>query len=285
MMGRTKFDRSVALIGVAVSAMAVVLASCVIPPPPPPQTPPGQPGDPSGQGPHAVSQATVGSGFGFGGGTIYYPTDTTLGLRGGVAVVPGFIEGQSAVSWYGPRLASHGFITITIDANSNFDQPAARGDQLLAALTYLTTRSTVASRVDPNRLAVMGHSMGGGGALAAAGKNHSIRAAIPLAGWHTKTDWSSNTSPTLVVACESDTVAPAASHSMPFYNSLTTEKAFLEIAGGSHSCTNSSNSTISKSVVSWLTHFVDGDGRYDNHLCPVPAPGGAISRYLATCPY
>ena len=236
-------------------------------------------------GSFATATTTVAAGNGFGGGTIYYPTDTSQGLFGGVAVVPGFTETQSAISWYGPRLASQGFVVFTIDTNSTLDFPPARGDQLLAALTYLTTSSTVASRVDPNRLAVMGHSMGGGASLDAAGKNKALKASIPLAGWNTTTDWSANVTPTLIVGCQSDTIAPVASHSIPFYNSLTTKKAYLEIAGAQHSCPNSPNTTIAKYVISWLKRFVDSDTRYDQFLCPTPAAGGVISQYQSNCPY
>jgi alpha-beta hydrolase superfamily lysophospholipase len=236
-------------------------------------------------GPFAIATTTVGSGNGFGGGTVYYPTDTSQGDFAAVAISPGFTEGQSAISWLGPRLATQGFVVITIDTNSPFDGPAARGDQLRAALDWLATESPVAGRVDPERAAVMGHSMGGGGALEAANDDHSLLAAIPLAGWNSNTNWSTLVTPTLVVGCEDDGIAPVSSHSLPFYNSLTTEKAYLEIANGSHSCTNSSNSTIAKYVISWLKRFLDADTRYEQFLCPPPAIGGSISDYRATCPY
>jgi dienelactone hydrolase len=276
---RLRTARPASWVGFVSAIMALWLAGCTVPPPP-------EPGgtDPGGPGPYAYAQAPVGWGFGFAGGTVYYPTDADLGVRGGVAVAPGFTESQSAISWYGPRLASHGFIVITIDTNSVFDQPASRGDQLLAALDYLTTKSTVAARVDKDRLAVMGHSMGGGGTLEAARKKHALRAAIPLAAFSTTTDWSTNVTPTLVVACQNDQTAPVADYSLKFYNSITSEKAFLEIAGGDHSCPNSINTTISTSVVSWLKHFVDGDTSDDSHLCPAPT-GSAISSSLGTCPY
>jgi hypothetical protein len=41
-------------------------------------------------------------------GTIYYPVDAP-GAIGGVAVAPGFTEEQRHISWWGPRLASHGY--------------------------------------------------------------------------------------------------------------------------------------------------------------------------------
>jgi hypothetical protein len=60
-----------------------------------------------------------------GAATIYHPTDTTLPSLGGVAISPGYTETQSAISWFGPRLASHGFVVITFNTNSAFDQPAS----------------------------------------------------------------------------------------------------------------------------------------------------------------
>jgi dienelactone hydrolase len=236
-------------------------------------------------GAFAIATTTVASGNGFGGATIYAPTDTSQGTYGGVAIAPGFTETQSQISWLGPRLATQGFVVMTIDTNSGTDNPTTRAHELLSALTYLTTKSTVASEVDPNRLAVMGHSMGGGAALEAASMNHSLKAAIPLAGWDTTTNFSGNVSPTLVVACQDDTIAPPAQHSMPFYNSLTVDKAYLEIAGGSHFCPTSPETTIAKYAISWLKRFVDDDTRYEQFLCPTPAAGGDISQYLSNCPY
>src|SRR5262249_7664034 len=60
-------------------------------------------------GPFATSTTTVASSATsgkFGGGTIYFPTDTSQGTFGAIAIVPGFTERQSAISWLGPRLAS-----------------------------------------------------------------------------------------------------------------------------------------------------------------------------------
>jgi dienelactone hydrolase len=237
-------------------------------------------------GPFEIATTTVPAGNGFGGGTIYYPTDTSPGLYGGVAVVPGFTATQSSIAWYGPRVASQGFVVITIDTLGSLDGPASRGDQLLAALDYLTTSSAVADRVDPERLAVMGWSMGGGGSLEAAKDRPSLKAAIPLAGWNADTTWPEVTVPTLLVGCESDAVAPVALHSEPFYESLPAEldKAYLEIEGGDHWCVTSPDTTIARSVISWLKRYVDGDTRYDQFLCPPPAPSATISEYRSTCP-
>jgi dienelactone hydrolase len=224
---------------------------------------------------------------GFGGGTIYYPTTTAAGTFGAVAVAPGYTASQSTMAWLGPRLASQGFVVFTIDTNSTSDQPSSRGDQLLRALDYLTTRSAVSDRIDADRLAVMGHSMGGGGALEAAKDDPSLRAAIPLTPWNTDKTWPEVSTPTLVVGAENDSIASVRRHAEPFYESLprSADKAYLELRGASHFAPNRDNTTIGKYSLSWLKRFVDDDLRYDQFLCPAPSTSITISEYRATCPY
>jgi dienelactone hydrolase len=239
------------------------------------------------RGSFSVSQTTVSSLVsGFGGGTIYYPTSTSEGTFGAVAISPGFTASQSSIAWMGPRLASQGFVVITIDTNSIYDQPASRGDQLRAALSYLTSSSTVRSRIDASRLAVAGHSMGGGGSLEAAQDQPTLQAAIPLAPWNTQKTWSSLRVPTFIIGGESDSVAPVSSHSVPFYNSIpaSAEKAYMELDGASHFFPNTSNTTVAKYMISWLKRFVDNDTRYEQFLCPAPNDS-SIEEYRDTCPH
>ncbi|WP_051400483.1 poly(ethylene terephthalate) hydrolase family protein [Haloechinothrix halophila] len=239
------------------------------------------------RGPFDVATTSVSSWVsGFGGGTIYYPTDTSQGTFGGVAIAPGYTASESSMSWYGPRLASQGFVVFTIDTNSRYDYPASRGRQLLAALDYLTERSSVRYRVDENRLAVMGHSMGGGGSLEAASDDPSLQAAIPLTPWNTDKTWYEVTVPTFIIGAEDDSIAPVRRHSEPFYESLSSslDKAYLELNNAGHFAPNSSNTTIAKYSISWLKLFVDNDTRYHQFLCPAPS-GWAIEEYRETCDY
>ncbi|MEU8704509.1 dienelactone hydrolase family protein [Streptomyces sp. NPDC048565] len=241
------------------------------------------------RGSYATSQTTVSSLSvrGFGGGTIYYPTSTSDGTFGAVVIAPGFTAYQSSIAWLGPRLASQGFVVFTIDTNTTADQPASRGDQLLAALDYLTGESSAASRIDSSRLGVMGHSMGGGGTLEAAKDRPSLKAAIPLTGWNTDKTWPELETPTLVVGADGDTVAPVATHSEPFYESLpgSLDKAYLELRGATHFTPNTSNTTIAKYSISWLKRFIDEDTRYEQFLCPLPAAGTTIAEYRGNCPH
>ena len=241
------------------------------------------------RGSFAVSDVSVSrlAVTGFGGGTIYSPTSTAEGTFGAVAVAPGYTASQSSMAWLGPRLASQGFVVFTIDTNTTSDQPSSRGDQLLRALDYLTTRSVVSGRIDADRLAVMGHSMGGGGSLEAAKDRPSLQAAIPLTPWNTDKTWPEVSTPTLIVGAEDDSIASVRSHAEPFYQSLpsSADKAYLELRGASHFAPNTDNTTIAKYSISWLKRFVDDDLRYDQFLCPAPSTGITISEYRSTCPY
>ncbi|MCY1139877.1 dienelactone hydrolase family protein [Actinoplanes sp. Pm04-4] len=241
------------------------------------------------RGSFAVSQTSVSSlaASGFGGGDIYYPTSTSAGTFGAVAIAPGYTASRSSMAWLAPRLASQGFVVFNIDTLTRSDQPASRGRQLLAALDYLTQRSTVRTRIDADRLAVVGHSMGGGGTLEAAKSRPSLQAAVPLTPWNLDKSWPEVRTPTLVVGAENDSVASVSSHAIPFYNSLpsTLDKAYLELNNASHFAPNTSNTTIAQYSISWLKRFVDDDLRYEQFLCPAPRVSTTISDYRNTCPH
>ncbi|MGD9483486.1 alpha/beta hydrolase [Streptomyces sp. TRM70308] len=223
---------------------------------------------------------------GFGGGTVFHPTETRDGTFGAVAISPGFTASKETMEWLGPWIASRGFVVIVIDTNSVYDQPASRGDQLLAALDYLTGRSPVRDRIDPDRLGVAGHSMGGGGSLEAAKDRPSLKAAVPLTPWNLDKTWPEVRTPTMVIGAENDSVAPVASHAEPFYENLprSLDRAYLELNSASHFAPNRADRTIGKYTVSWLKRFIDDDTRYERFLCPLPRPSLEIEEYRGTCP-
>lgn len=221
---------------------------------------------------------------GFGGGTVYYPTDTSQGTFGAVAISPGYRSSQAAISWLGPRLASQGFVVVTIDTMRPADSPQRRGDQLLAALDHLRG-SEVANRIDPERLAVMGHSMGGGGSLEAAKDDPALRAVIPMTPWSSDRTFPEVSAPTLIFGAEDDRVARVVSYAEPIYESLPADgdKAYLELRDASHSAPSSPHTTIARYSLSWLKRYVDDDERYAPFLCPAPAVDSELSEVRTTC--
>jgi predicted dienelactone hydrolase len=240
-------------------------------------------------GPFATSSTTVASSATngkFGGGTIYFPTDTSQGTFGAMVIAPGFTETQSAVSWLGPRLSSFGFVIFTINTNSTFDQPSTRATEMLAALDYLTGTSSVKSEIDATRLGVSCPSMGGGGTLEASVTRPSLKVAVPMAPWDQTKNFSSDTVPTLIIAAQNDNIAPVSQFAKPFYNSIptTVSKMYVELAGATHTTTNSANVTQAQFEVAFIKRFLDNDTRYTQFLCGITVPS-TVSTFMNTCPF
>jgi dienelactone hydrolase len=236
-------------------------------------------------GPFTTTSSTIASPNGFKAGTIYRPTNLPSGTKvGAVVITPGFTATQSSISWLGPRLASHGFVVMTIDTNSTMDQPSTRATEMAAALKQLTTVSNAATAIiDPNRTALMGHSMGGGGTMEATQKVAGLDAAIPLTPWDQTKSFPNDHVPTAIIGSQNDNIAPVAQHSQMFYNSIPsgTPKVLAVISGGTHFTPNSNNAVISTLSVAWLKRFVDGDTRYTALACN--SPGGTSAFSKASC--
>ena len=239
------------------------------------------------RGTFATAELTVPRGGGLGGGKIYYPTDASKGTFGAIAIVPGYTATWAAEgAWMGPWLASFGFVVIGIDTINRNDGDTARGTQLLTALDYLTQRSSVRTRVDAGRLSVMGHSMGGGGAVSAALRRPSLSAAVGLAPFSPSQRPTTMKVPTMLMAGQRDgTVTPSSVSSM--YNTIpaTTEKAYLELTGAGHGFPTTANSVMMRKVIPWIKIFVDRDTRYAQFLCPSLQDWTGITSYRGTCPF
>jgi len=239
------------------------------------------------RGPFATAQQSVAPGHGFNGGVVYYPATTSLGTWGALAIVPGYTaKCAKEEAWMGPWLSSFGFVVICIETNSSTDFDVARGQQLLAALNWLTTTSSVKNRVDPNRLSVLGHSMGGGGVVYATEHRSTLKAGIALAPFSPSQNMSTDHVPTLVLGGQKDpTVTP--SYLSGLYKTMpaATQSAFAQIAGADHLYYTHPNNVQMKLIIPWLKTFVDGDTRYEQFLCPKLPDPSTISIYQSKCPY
>ena len=206
---------------------------------------------------------------GFGGGTIHYPTNAgDCGLLGGIAVIPGYVSYEASIKWWGPRLASWGFVVITIDTNSIYDDPNSRATQLSAALDHIVSDSTVSAQIDSTRLGAIGWSMGGGGALQLATQRSDVRAIIPQTPYHYK-DYGIMDTPALFITCQNDRIASSKKYSSPFYNHAAGPKMKIEIKNGSHFCPSYRFNEIllSKPGIAWMHRYINGDTRFDKFLC------------------
>src|SRR4051812_22332446 len=161
------------------------------------------------RGTFATGQLGVTPGNGFGGGVVYYPTDTSQGTWGALAIVPGYTaKCANEEAWMGPWLSSFGFVVLCVETNTTTDSDSQRAAELLAGLDWLTTTSPLRGQVDPTRLAVWGHSAGGAGSMEAAEQRPSLRAAIGVAPGFPGGGLSLATDkvPTLIIGGQNDTV-------------------------------------------------------------------------------
>lgn len=217
----------------------------------------------------------------FGAATLYFPANKGQDFSG-VVIAPGYIERQENIAWWGNHLASHGFAVLTIDTNTLQDSPQLRAEALMAGVELLRTENrrmggTLRGKFHEQQMAVMGHSMGGGGALLAANNSgDELKAAIPLTPWLPDGDFGAVTVPTLVIAGEVDRIAAVADHARPHYQSLPDElsKMYLEIKGGNHFIANSVveneglnpntdvHDLVGGMAVAWLKLFLDGEEEY-----------------------
>jgi len=245
-------------------------------------------------GPFATASVAVPTPVtGFGGGVVHYPTDTSQGTYGAVVFAPGFLANSSHYSWLTQRIASHGFVVLAINTNGSLDNAASRGQQLLAARTWLLNSSSVTDRLDPSRIAVAGHSMGGGGSLEAANVLAGLRAVVPMQPFNSSwTNWNGITAPTLIIGSDGDTTAAVATHAIPFFQSIpgTTQKAYIELRNALHrepvnvAFDGAENPIHAMYTVVWLKRHVDDDLRYQQFLCPNPGTSAAIRDFRIDCP-
>lgn len=217
----------------------------------------------------------------FSAATIYFPANKGEDFPG-IAISPGFVESQENMSWWGNHLASHGYAVLTLDTNELRDDPTLRADALMAAIEVLRNEGermggTLRGKILNDRMAIMGHSMGGGGTLIAANAHSAeLKAAIPFTPWQPDGDFSAISIPTLVIAGENDRIAPVADHALPHFESLSEDipKMYFEIKNGNHfiANTNTGDGRLAPNIdvhdlvggmaVAWLKLFVDGDEEY-----------------------
>lgn len=226
----------------------------------------------AGRGPHAVSRLVEADGLRDGpdyrGATVYYPTDLEGPLTG-MVIVPGFRAPESSVGRWGPYLASHGIVTMTIGTNRRGDMPEDRADALLDAVKTLEAEneregSPLAGRLDVERIGVGGWSMGGGGAQLAAVRNPELDAVLALCPWKPGHAFE-HPVPVMILSGENDRPAPPSMHADVHYRSTPKEtpRLLFEVAEGNHYLPwNPANSdgAVGRVALLWLkVHLEDDD--------------------------
>jgi len=182
---------------------------------------PGVLARPDSAGPFAVATftITIPRGRGTMKGIIYRPlsTDSTLGPHPAVIFGHGYFAGAGRYDSICRRLASHGFYVL-VPANPDpglFRSLAPAADDMRAAREFLDSLGRMPDmNLDPQRVALAGHSMGGGAAFLDAQRDTtgSVKAVVGLAPYRISRQIQPESLhvPALIIAGSNDRSAPAA---------------------------------------------------------------------------
>lgn len=231
--------------------------------------------------------------------TIYYPTAAGKPYAA-VVIMPGLGGSRGEFEWLGRRLASNGFVTMTIDTPLKAELAPIRAPYFKQAFDQLASLSrasgnVLSGRIDPDRIGAMGHSAGGGAVLLFARDNPGLpKAIMPLSEGGDLTFSYSFTTPAMFFTCRDDLLAVPAVESLPDYNSLPGHKAYIEAQGGNfitaHNCVLppvANQAKIGKYAVSWMKLWLDRDWRYHRFICGADNPrtdADFVVDYRSTCP-
>ena len=192
--------------------------------------------------------------------TIYYPTefDGLPSRLPSVVIVGGQGCGEQAMAAWAPFYSSHGIVAMTIGTPVPWlDSPAARCRALLDASLALQSEhgregSVLQGRLDVERRAVQGYSLGGGGAQMAGLSDQTLKCVIALApnegetsppaerlSFPSEEELRKTTVPVLIICGEKDTYdADPKTQAWPQYRQTKAPKLIVEVKGGDHYVAN-----------------------------------------------
>ncbi|GGQ54436.1 chlorophyllase/cutinase-like alpha/beta fold protein [Streptomyces asoensis] len=222
---------------------------------------------------------------------VWYPGTTAganapvaAGAHPGLAFGHGFFQAITQYESLLKHYASWGVITVAPKSQGGlFPSHSAFADDLNAALTWLTTQNTTsgsrfADRVDTGKLALSGHSMGGGAALVAAGRNPAVKSVTTLAAAETNPSAVAASAtlgiPVQYVGGSADSIAGVAANQQKMYDAKPSHTQLRVITGGFHcgfedsSGIGCDSGTVTRAVqlkltygvtTSWLLHTLGAD--------------------------
>lgn len=198
------------------------------------------------------------TGRSFSSATIYFPDENDISnggqLRPSVVIIGGWGCGEQAMAAWAPFFASHGIVAMTIGISETWTgMPTLRCQALLDASKALQSENTrsdspLHQRLDVSARAVMGYSLGGGGAQLAALEDPTLKCAIALCpsdgcefGEAIAIPFPAELSasvPVLTICSERDKEADPQKHAWAQYRKTSAPKLIFEISGGDHYSAN-----------------------------------------------
>ena len=200
---------------------------------------------PDSAGPFAVAtfEVSIPRGRGSMPGIVYrpFPYDSALGPRPAVVFGHGYLAAASRYDSICRRLASHGFYVLVPASPdpSLFGSLAPAADDMRAACEFLDSLGRMPDmNLDPRRIALAGHSMGGGAAFLDAQRDTtgSVKAVVGLAPYRIsrQTHPESLHVPALVIAGSNDRSSPAAVVRREFFEPCPAPSYYGLVRAGGH---------------------------------------------------
>ncbi len=210
----------------------------------------------TGSGPYSQSGGqAVTSERGGASCTVYRPTT----LNNNAVILWGNGTGASPSS-YGALLrhwASWGFVVVAANTTN-----AGTGTEMRACLDWLQS-SSLASRVNLNKVGTSGHSQGGGGAIMA-GVDPRVTATAPIEAYtrglgHNSTSHTRQSGPMLLLSGGADTtVVPSVNH-QPVFNRANVPVFWATLAGASHFEPTNNGGGFRGITTAWFLYQLNGN--------------------------
>lgn len=198
---------------------------------------------------------------------IIYPDFKDQRILPVVIVMHGWMGSKEKMQWIGERVAKQGFATMVVtasNAKSLFAQPKDWIKNYEAAIASLEAEnerepSPLHRRLDLKKISLIGHSMGGGGALFFSHKNtERLKSTVALAPFSNdaKKEVGQIKAPTLILTGSKDSVAPPRMGNA-FFEALSEKltKKYKELEGVGHNDfekNGAQHDAIAEQVIDWL---------------------------------
>lgn len=216
-------------------------------------------------GPHKLFQSRLVRTPGYGAATLFWPREPQARCPV-VVTFPGYTGKAEEMHTIAKRLATHGCAVLAAGSIEPKAFPEYRAKQMLAALDDARGRGEWASVIDPAKTALVGYSMGGGGALTAA-ERENVSAVVALNPWAQR-GFNKVTAPVLIVGGSNDTVAPMSEHARPIYTSMkkSRQRAMLTRIAGRHDSGIIDDPLILSRITAFIKVHAAGEAAYQPAL-------------------